>query len=25
MAAKNAQNGSQQRTHLWPDSSVAAK
>jgi hypothetical protein len=25
MAAKNAQNGSQQRTHLWPDSSVAAR
>ena len=23
--SKNAQNGSQQRTHLWPDSSVAAK
>ena len=25
MAAKNAQNGSQQRTRLWPDSSVAVK
>ena len=25
MAEKNAQNGSQQRTRLWPDSSVASK
>jgi hypothetical protein len=25
MAEKNAQNGSQQRTRLWPDSSVAAQ